>query len=232
MRYRVANRLIEAVLLEGQSLNVATTPLAKARQYAESLIDNLDDVLPNFDTNYQYLQRMTRDAMPIRRIDMPVIEPTDMDRFKRDLQSGHVDIFQPYAKGRLEAPTDLGPGREAEEWLTLGVQDGNLKDDVVRARMAMMPVTQLLPTQNQIWLEKLIGNIAKFGPPTQGSSVTQETVIVSQEGYILDGHHRFGQAMLANPSLKLKALFVPMDIRTLLQIGRTYGNAIGNQQKA
>jgi hypothetical protein len=37
--------------------------------------------------------------------------------------------------------------------------------------------------------------------------------------------------MLANPPLKLSALYIPLDIKTLLAMGRSYGNAIGNKQK-
>jgi hypothetical protein len=37
--------------------------------------------------------------------------------------------------------------------------------------------------------------------------------------------------MLANPTLKLSALWIPLDIKTLLAMGRSYGNAIGNRQK-
>jgi len=40
-----------------------------------------------------------------------------------------------------------------------------------------------------------------------------------------------GQAILANPKLKINSLWIPLDIETLILIGRTYGNAIGNEQR-
>ena len=111
------------------------------------------------------------------------------------------------------------------------MQDGNPKDDVIKGKWTKFPAKNLKPTQSQIWLEKLVGNIIQFGVPLDGSPITKASVIASQEGYILDGHHRYGQAMLANPPLKLSALYIPLDIKTLLAMGRSYGNAIGNKQK-
>ena len=57
-------------------------------------------------------------------------------------------------------------------------------------------------------------------------------LLVFENKYILDGHHRYGQVMLSNPKLKMRALRMPLDIHTLIKISRSYGNAIGNKQKA
>jgi len=218
----------------GFRLNVARVPLGKARSYAEGVLrqagEDIERELPDFDKNYVRLQKMTRQALDVPRIEMPVIEPKDMKRFDKKLKKGHLDIFAPYAEGHLEAPKHLTK-QTGSEWIKLGVRDGKKKDDVVVGRWTSVPAKKLIPTQSQIWLEKLVRNIAKFGRPRAGSPVLNTTIIVSREGYILDGHHRYGQVMLANPDLKLKALYIPLPIELLLKIGRTYGNAIGNVQK-
>jgi hypothetical protein len=38
--------------------------------------------------------------------------------------------------------------------------------------------------------------------------------------------------MLTDPSLKMQSLHIPLDIETLLKMGRSYGAAIGNEPKA
>ncbi len=216
--------------------NVASVPLKKARAYAEKIFTeggkNLDEELPDFDKNYLALQKKTKRAMDVPRIDMPVIEPKDMKLFDQRLKEGRIDIFKPYAKGHIYAPTNLTPQKGGEDWVELGVKDGDPNDDVIKAKWTSIAANKLLPTQSQIWLSKLAGNVVKFGVPGPGSPITKTTIIVSKEGYILDGHHRFGQAMLAAPDLKLKALFIPLPIKVLLKIGRTYGNSVGNPQKA
>jgi len=228
------------VLMEGsKKMNVATVPLVKARAYAESVFrkagKDLDAVLPDFNKNYLMLQRKTKAALDVPRIQMPVIEPVDMKDFHGRLKKGRLDLFQPYAKGKLKlagSSWNKMDDKEGQEWVELGVKDGNKTDDVIKASWGSVAGKDMLPTQSQIWLEKLIVNIDKFGKPGPGSPILKTTIIVSKEGYILDGHHRFGQVMLADPGLKIRALKVPLSIGFLLKVGRSYGGARGHTPKA
>lgn len=215
----------------GYSKNVASTPLPAARALAENYFKKpVEEVLgPNFDRNYIRLQKATQAAPGIPRIQMPVIEPSDISVFQKRLNEGRVDVLAPFAKGHFVFPPELS--QEDGPWVELGFADGDPNDDVVRAKLAKLAVGTLRPTQNQIWLEKTFANIAKFGVPGGGSPVLNTTVIVSSDRYILDGHHRYSQAMVSDPNLKMKALLVPMSIKKLLEVGRAYGEAIGNRPK-
>jgi len=175
------------------------------------------------------LQKATQAAPGIPRIQMPVIEPQDIALFQKRLNEGRVDIFAPWAKGVFVGPQSLD--QEDGEWVDLGLVDGDASDDVLPAKLTKIAVGKLKPTQSQIWLEKTFGNIAKFGAPGSGSRVLSSTVIVSSDYYILDGHHRYSQAMVTNPSLAMAALLVPLPIKKLLEIGKAYGEAIGNTPK-
>lgn len=223
--------------LAEQTLNVAKIPLSKGKAYAEKQFSgagkNLDTELPDFDKNYQALQDIyKKHALNVKRIDMPVIEPTDMKAFDTKLKSGKIDIFKPTTLGKAEFPTTFGKDLPAGTWLKLGQKDGDKDDDKINAKWTNMAANKLKPIQSQVWLEKLVKNIVKFGKAKKGSPITETTIIVSKEGYILDGHHRHGQAILAQPNLKLKALLIPLNIDILLKMGRSYGTAIGNKQKA
>jgi hypothetical protein len=216
------------------AMNVSNYPLDSAKEYARSVFKkagkDLDKDIPNFDVNYEALQAKTKLAIDVPRIDMPVIEPHDMAGFDKSLKSGSIDVFEPYARGKLFAPRDLNT-KKGEEWIKLGFADGKMSDDIIRGTWTRISASELKPTQSQIWLEKIVRDLAKYGIPGAGSNALDMTIIVSKDGYILDGHHRYGQVMLADPSLKMKALFIPLPIDVLLSIGRSYGNAIGNQQK-
>lgn len=223
---------------DGFKLNCANLPLSKARKYTEDEFNkankDVDELLPNFDKNYMMLQNKCKHALDIPRIQMPVIEPTDMKKFHEDLVKGRIDIFKPLAGGKEKfAPKNWKPmtKKQGESWVKLGLKDGDLKDDIVDAKWTSIPGKDLKPIQSQIWLEKLIKNIIKFGVPKAGSPVLSTTIIVSVEGYILDGHHRFGQVMLANPKLKMDSLMIPLDIDLLLKLTRTYGAALQNKPK-
>ena len=219
----------------GWSMNFAKVPVDKARAYAGEQLNqaglSVDEAFPNFDENYQLVAKRTQNALDIPRHKMPVIEPEQIDKFMDDLQEGHVDIFRPWAEGELITPEDFGSKEEADEWITLGVQDGKEGDDVVRAKLTSMSAGKLKPTQGQIWFDKIIKNTIEFGVVDGGSPLLDMTIIVSKDGYLLDGHHRWSNVALADPSLNMSVLHVPLDIQLLLNISRSYGFALGNEPK-
>jgi hypothetical protein len=235
---RAQQLLRERAAEGGFKLNVAKVPLARARAYAERVFkakgQSLDEVIPDFDANYQKLQRALKQALNIPRSNMPVIEPTDITRFQRDLKSGHIDLFKPHFKGRIGMlkgkQTPMAPDK-ADAFLTGGVKDGDKKDDKVKVALTRTGAGSLLPIQSEVWLEKLVGNIAKYGLPSSGSPVLKATLIISADNRIIDGHHRWGQATLADPKLRMKTLRVPFKIKDLLDLARTYGAAIGRTYK-
>lgn len=211
-------------------INCATVPLKRARKYSETeflkVHKSLDKVLPNFDRNYMLLQDRCKNALNIPRSQMPVIEPKDMAKFQRKIKAGHIDIFRPYASTNVFPKKFIG--KKDAKYLTLGLKDGRKLDDVIKAKIIHVPAIKLLPLQSQIWLDKLIKYTIQYGAPKKGSRVTKTTIIISSNYYILDGHHRYGQVMLADPSLKMSCLFIPLSIGLLLKMTRSYGMAIGN----
>lgn len=219
------------------SMNVANLTEDRAYQIAREEFSkegmNLDDEIPKFRVNFNTLRDKVNNSPGIPRKNMLVIEPEDIDEFQEDLQSGRVDIFQPYAFDSPVFPEDFPTprGLSEEQWVELGTKDGDQNDDTVQAYLTDIPCAELRPTQGQIWYEKLIGNMTKFGVPNQGSPIFDKTIIVSEDGYILDGHHRFGQASLADPSLKMPVLNVPLNIDLLLEIARSYSKATGHEFK-
>lgn len=211
--------------------NVSTTPLFRARQYADEVFakagKSLKEEYPKFDQNYIQLQKAAKQALGVARGDMPVITQHDIKDFQRDLKQGNIDLFKPFTLGKATFPKDLLTKREdAKNWLTLGQQDGDPNDDVVKTTLGNTPVRSLKPIQNQIWLEKSI--------PYMVSSEWKGSfwaIVVSKDHYIIDGHHRWAQMYMADPSSKLRTLFVPLPIGVLLKLGRSYGNAKGQGQR-
>lgn len=230
----------------GFKLNVATTPVGEAYAYAKGEFEKrgkrMEDYIPHFYESYESLQESCKTAIDVPRIEMPVIDPEQLNLFQKSLMAGQLDVNRPYAKGRTElySPKDLfGDTERAMQYLYLGLQDGIITDDVVEAQMVRNSVGLLRPTQSQIWLEKLIRNIIQFGNPqgdgsgaySQDSMIVDKTLAISSDGYILDGHHRYGQVVLVNPGLRMRTLQINLPIRTLLKVATPYGNAIGNDQR-
>ena len=232
-------------------MNVTTTPVDMAFEWSKKQFQErgliMSDYIPHFKENYLSLQEECRLAIDIPRIDMPVIDPDELEEFAEKLRGGSLDVFEPFALdgGELYSPRNLVvDSPEAINFLFLGYKDGKLEDDVVNAKIMLTAVGLMRPTQSQIWLNKIIDNIIEYGNPTfnqdgvkQGafntnSLILKKTIAISQEGYILDGHHRYAQIALVNPSLKMMTLYIGLPIRRLIEIARPYGNAIGNEQRA
>ncbi|MAH46015.1 hypothetical protein CMI37_09295 [Candidatus Pacearchaeota archaeon] len=215
-----------------KTVNIATVDVEVARDYTRERLNefnmSIGKVLPNFNTNYlltqSYLVKYSHD---IPRYKMPVIEPDDMHEFEKRLETGKIDIFKPYAKGH-SFPTEFKSEEERDRWLELGKKDRHEWDDSIPVVIQRISANHLKPLQSQIWLNKVIKFIIQFGLPHPASPVVNTTIIISKENYIIDGHHRWAEVMLSEPSLRMKCLYVPFGIDELLKIGRSYGAAIGN----
>lgn len=206
------------------------TDLKKAKEHAMSVLgDQFETVYQDFDNRYNTIKNSIKKfSKGIKRVDMPVIDADQIDDFDNHLKTGKIDIFKPFAKGKFVEPEDLG-GMEGE-WIELGQHDGNDKDDIVKGRMTKIAADKLKPIQTEIHFDKITGNAKQFGPMKDGSVPTKLTIITSSDGYIIDGHHRWGLAMMTNPKVKLQALVIPLKIDTLLDVARGYGDALGNQR--
>jgi hypothetical protein len=103
------------------------------------------------------------------------------------------------------------------------------KDDVLPTAPAAIPLMSLLPTQNEIGFNESVSNLfsAKFPGVSEmikGPVVTVKDYIVTYNGkYVIDGHHRWSQAFVANPENKINAVDIkgnrsPKDILKIVQL--------------
>lgn len=217
-------------------LEIERTPVATAVDYARGVLgDSLDQDIPDFSKNYQMLQANIKAySLGKRRAEMPVITPNDIKDFKTRLEKGLLDVNKPFALGQANAadPEDLiksGYGTQ-ETWLILGTKDGNKTDDKTRVSLKRVAVKDMRPIQTQIYLDKVIGKYAKFGVPKSASPILNKTMIASKDGYIIDGHHRWAQIYIADPSLKISTMVIDLPIRELLRVSLDYGDSIGNKR--
>lgn len=199
-----------------------------------------------FKKNYSQMRMKSAEGGLPKRSEMPVIHQDQVERFAKDLESGNIDVFKPYADG-----TDVNTSgrfdydkfppyiKDKSGFLTKGKEDGNVKDDVINIKKSQIPVGNLKPSQDEIYGSKIAYNLLKYGPSPKGSTAHGGNVIMSQDSSgsegnrILDGHHRWATAYVSSPDVKMKGLQIELPFRpALLAIGRSYGNAIGNNQQA
>ena len=89
------------------------------------------------------------------------------------------------------------------------------------------PATALKPSQNAIFLGKALG-MSMVPKLSSGGNIG---AVISDDGHILDGHHRWAATMLANPQAEIKGTQVGLPIAQLIPVLRAAGDAYGNPRK-
>lgn len=99
-----------------------------------------------------------------------------------------------------------------------GKKDGSKADDVVKFTLKDLHVSRLRPTQNEIDMTKSLNfplenkvpemteSILKGGPVT-----VKAPIIVLNNRYVIDGHHRWSQVYAMNPNAKISAYVMYID---------------------
>ena len=227
----------EAGGAEAGKLEIVKTDLNTARSFAKFEMEKnsrkLEEEVPNFDKNYIFAQRLAKMGSTKRK-DMPVISNKDVKLLQKRLKQGTIDISRPFSQNDVvDEPYPQGlTGSEAKQWLNGGLQqnDGDPNDDKVNVKMKQVAVGKLVPIQEQIYFDKSIRNVAKFGASgTMDFAKSKNNYyIVSKDNRIIDGHHRFLSAVLVDPRISVTCLEIDLSINNLLPMTLAYSDAIGN----
>lgn len=209
--------------------------LGTARAFAEAVFEankrSLDTSLPNFDQNFLLAQQRTAIGKTRRR-DMPVINDNQVREFQKRLKDGHLDIYTPLSPfTEPENPWPQGlSGEQAAEFIRRGLDDKNLQDDKVGVSSVRVAAKDLRPIQRQIYFDKSIGAVAKFGIAATKQFLQKSMMIMSSDQFIIDGHHRWTSALLVDPNLRVPGIKIDLPISKLLPVSLAYGDAIGNKR--
>lgn len=213
------------------TMEVDKISVEDARKFAEKNGLDIDKEIPGFDKAFKKAQSVFKTGKTKRK-DMPVIDDSDVDKFKKRLEKGVIDIHKPLAKDPIVKkkpfPTGLS-GLDAKKWLELGLKDGSKTDDIIDVRIVKVPISKLKPIQKQVYYDKAMGAIAAHGVDASNTFITEKSFfVISDDNFIIDGHHRFLSGMLACPKCKVNALQIKLPISKLLPMSLAYGDAIGN----
>jgi len=202
--------------------NIRDTSVEDAYAYASAKFaehgKTVEDYYPDFENNYRLLQSRMEDSLDIPRIDMPVINPDEVDSLVQSINNSELDI---YKSNKLQTAS----GKIADRINTLWVAP--LRTEL-RATHTKLPVEDMKPSQSQIWLDKLIEGTLKYGIAKK-ADLEKATMISSNDGYILDGHHRYANAMLLYPDMQFDGVRISVNAKELIHILKTYSNALGKK---
>ncbi len=106
-----------------------------------------------------------------------------------------------------------------------GWEDGQMNDDMIKAKKVSIPAKDLKPSQDAVYLSKALG-MAIGG--VEGGELG---AIISNDNYILDGHHRWAATMFNNPNAKIIGTKVDLPIGDLVPVLRALGDVFGNARR-
>lgn len=214
------------------TLEVAKIDYRTAKAYADSRINgNIEDLIPNFADNFRRLKALAGFGWTQRK-DMPRIRRADVWLLQQRLLGGALDIRKPFApetNGSNPFPEGLS-GEQAELFVAAGFRDGSLSDDKVKVKKTSQPAKDLMPIQRQIYYDKCIGILLGEGIETHFANVKNTLMVISNDKYIIDGHHRWAATILAKPTEHMIGIMVDLPIDLLLKVTLAYGDAIGNKR--
>lgn len=187
--------------------------------------------IPNIEQNLEIAYEKFNMGKTKRK-DMPVIDEKDVKDFQAKLKNGLIDLTDPWSD-RTD-PSDPFPqgldDKAATNFMSNGLRDKVKPDDRVSTQIKLIAVKDLIPIQEQVYVDKSIDSIAKFGVESSRQFLASTVLIASSDNRIIDGHHRFLSCLILDPDLKVKCLVVDLPIKILLPVATAYGDAKGNER--
>jgi hypothetical protein len=228
------NEILNEAGQESGKYELAKTPVDGAIKLSSMKGHDAEAEINNFKRNYEKAYSLVKSYGKTQRKDMPVIDEKDVKSLQSRLKVGSIDVNKPFAKDTN--PSDPFPkgvgGKHADEWLRNGLRDGDKNDDRIGVSKKKISVGDLKPIQKQIYLDKSLLFLFKFGVDKALSFITNgpTTFIVSADNRIIDGHHRWAQGVMLDPSAKVSCLVIDLPIAKLLPMSLTYSDAVGNKR--
>lgn len=161
---------------------------------------------------------------------------SDADASNTNQRHPYQDFVQKVINGKLPMENNKTaieeflkmdvPGQEGKKMYQITLNgDGSEGDKFTWAMASQGPCSNLKPSQNQVFLPQSISGyltrIQKYPPSVEqilGQTYSDSGIFTSEDGYIIDGHHRCSAISGLNPSLNMTTMTMNKPIKACLQI--------------
>lgn len=100
------------------------------------------------------------------------------------------------------------------------------------AEEKLIAAKHLVPIQKQIYLDKCVTSMAREGLKGTKDFLKSKHLFISEEGDIIDGHHRWLSAMLVDPDFEFRAFEVCLEERKVLKLALDWTDAHHRERNA
>lgn len=94
----------------------------------------------------------------------------------------------------------------------------------------LVPVKEIKPMQKQVYLDKSVESIAKHGVESTIEYLKKTLTVMSNDGYLIDGHHRLLSGLIIDPDIVMKASVFDTTSNRLMSMALSYSDKIGNER--
>jgi hypothetical protein len=131
-----------------------------------------------------------------------------------------VQIFDLPLNVFVDKFKNIASDPKVQSVIRAGLTDGKPSDEIIRFSSKNIPAKELIPTQNEIGVEESMVGILnnKYGNLDSifnGVAKFNSPIVTLNGKYIIDGHHRWSQAYLANPEVKIPSYDMKATIEPL-----------------
>lgn len=194
--------------IEGYDITVVGNDAAQAVEVARKIkqgIQNSADICKMNPPVCEGNKGLTRDKMP------QISDSSVKDMLKATKKDGSPDEE---TRAKAQAMIQAGADPKSNK-TTMQAMIDHFKSNGVQTKRTKIPVGMLKATQSEIKASKtysMANNHLQGKFPTIGDSV-----VVSRDGHILDGHHRWAALLTIDPSREMNVQVIDMDMDDLLR---------------
>ena len=176
-----------------------------------------------FEKRYSYIKNINNGE--VNRENMPVIKYKDTEEFDKlikTLSAKSVKEFQEKLDVNIKDEEFDFKKFIKNEIPYIYFERTEDKKKQIKTATIKKEAKLLFPIQNELFLEKIISNIIKYGIPSEENFITKRTLVVSKNNFIIDGHHRWLTTMIFKPELELEMLKIQMSLNELYTVLMAY----------
>lgn len=181
---------------------------------ARKIATGLHKAFQKNSENYHLPFNFHKENLGIPREQMPVIGPDDIGEFIKRLRLGLLSIDKP------ERTSDY-------------LVSGDCDRDCVKVYEKDVAAVMLKASQKDINAERVQGMVDNYRKGV--FDMSGSPVLVSEDGYLIDGHHRWAAMhiieSLTGEKMLLNCYVVGLKVRDLLMVANAFTDACGIQRK-
>lgn len=194
----------EKALRERYNLEIVGDDAHQAHDIAEAIkkgIDDSSDVCKLSPPVCTENKGLTRDKMP----------QIEGGKSAKEMLASDDELERKKGKAMVEAGADPDDDRPVMRQLLDHLASNGAKSKDTRIR-----VGELKATQQEIKADKTFGIADKYLKGDWDSLTEDPKVMISRDGYILDGHHRWAAVLTVDPHRTMNVVAIDMDMDELL----------------